>query len=208
MPQSTLNYTKCIVIVHGKSEFALVKYIYTNLHLPVKIVAKDKGRNSIQINGLSDYLNKKPFRTLREFANEYSIEYDKKAKCLKNFKLFIIMDTDDCDERTKSKYISGVMFEGHPLKEYIVPIYNISNLEDVMIKAGIMVKRIPDSQKGSYYTKIFPINTGALSVDTVNQVRTFAKKLKGIKETNMLAFVEYCFQQIPEEKLWEEKDQI
>lgn len=50
------------------------------------------------------------------------------------------MDTDDCDENTKSKYISGELFEGHPLKEYIVPVYNVSNLEDVMIKAGIMVK--------------------------------------------------------------------
>ena len=48
------------------------------------------------------------------------------------------MDTDDCDETTKSKYISGELFEGHPLKEYIVPVYNVSNLEDVMIKAGIM----------------------------------------------------------------------
>lgn len=44
MPHNTLSYTKCAVIVHGKSEFTLVKYIYTNLHLPVKIIAKDKGR--------------------------------------------------------------------------------------------------------------------------------------------------------------------
>lgn len=204
MPQGTLNYTRGAVIVHGKSEFALVKYIYTNLHLPVKIISKDKGRGSIQINGLSDYLNKKQFRTLKEFANEYSVEYDKKTKSLINFKLFIIMDTDDCDEIAKSKYISGELFEGHPLKEYIVPIYNVSNLEDVMIKAGIMVKRVSDAQKGSFYTKIFPINTEPLSIDTVNQVRIFAKKIKGIKETNMLAFVEYCFQQMPGEKLWEE----
>lgn len=205
MPHNALNYTKCAVIVHGKSEFVLVKYIYTNLHLPVKIIAKDKGRGSIQINGLSEYLRKKQFRTLKEFANEYSVEYDRKTKDLKNFKLFIIMDTDDCDEITKSKYISRELFEGHPLKEYIVPVYNVSNLEDVMIKAGIMVKRISDAQKGSYYTKIFPINTGPLSVDTVNQVRTFAKKIEGITETNMLTFVEYCFQQMPGEKLWEER---
>ena len=87
MPHNALNYTKCAVIVHGKSEFVLVKYIYTNLHLPVKIIAKDKGRGSIQINGLSEYLRKKQFRTLKEFANEYSVEYDRKTKGLKNFKL-------------------------------------------------------------------------------------------------------------------------
>ena len=203
MSHNALYYTKCAVIVHGKSEFTLVKYIYTNLHLPVKIIAKDKGRGSIQINGLSEYLRKKQFRTLKEFANEYSVEYDRKTKILKNFKLFIIMDTDDCDELTKSKYMTGELFEGHPLQEYIVPLYNVSNLEDVMLKAGIMVKRIPAAQKGSYYTKIFPINTEPLSINTVNEVRTFAEKIKDIKETNMLMFVEYCFQQMLGETLWE-----
>ena len=205
MPQNTLNYTRCAVIVHGKSEFVLVKYIYTNLHLPVKIISKDKGRGSIQINGIMDFLNKKQFKSLKEFANEYSIEYNKKTKQLVNFKLFILMDTDDCNEITKERYISGQLFEGHPLKDYIVPVYNISNLEDVMLKAGIMVKRIEDSQKGEYYSKIFPINTGPLSVDTMNQVREFAGKINGIKETNMLKFVEYCFQQLPGEQLWEER---
>lgn len=196
MSHDTLNYTRCAVIVHGKSEFALVKYIYTNLHLPVKIIAKDKGRGSIQINGLPEYLMKKQFRTLKAFADEFSVEYDRKTKRLINFKLFIIMDTDDCDEITRAKYISKELFDGHPLKDYIVPLYNDTNLEDVMIKSGIMVKRIPDAQKGSYYTKIFPINTKPLSIDTVNQVRIFAKKIDGVKETNMLAFVEYCFQQM------------
>lgn len=205
MPTNTLNYTKCAVVVHGKSEFALVKYIYTNLHLPVKIIAKDKGRGSIQINGLNDFLKKKQFKSLKEFASEYSVEYDKKTKSLINFKLFIIMDTDDCDEATKSKYITGELFQGHPLKEYIVPVYNNENLEDVMIKSGIMVERIKDSQKGSYYSKIFPINTDPLSADTINQVRTFANKIKGVKGTNMLEFVEYCFQQLPSENLWEER---
>lgn len=201
MPSSTLNYTRCIVIVHGKSELALVKYIYTNLHLPVKIISKDNGKSSIQINGLMNFLKKK-FKSLSSFANEYVIEYDKKNKVLKNFKLFIIMDTDDCEERIKQNYISGKMFLEYPLSQYIVPIYNISNLEDVMMKAGIIVKRISDSEKGTYYSKIFPINSAPMSIDTVNQIRTFATKIKGIKQTNMLEFIEYCFEQIPNEKLW------
>lgn len=205
MPNNALNYTRCAVVVHGKSELALVKYIYTNLHLPVKIISNDKGRSSIQINGLRDFLDKKPFNSVKNFANEYSVEYDKKEKRLVNFKLFIIMDTDDCSEITKEKYINGTLFAGHPLKEYIIPVYNISNLEDVMLKAGIMVKRIEDSQKGSYYSKIFPINTEPLSADTMNQVREFARRINNIKETNMLTFVEYCFQQLPGEQLWKER---
>ena len=101
MPSDTLKYTKCAVIVHGKSEFHLIRFIYTNLHLPVKIISKDKGRGSIQINSLNGLLNKKCFKTLSAFAKEYSVEYDKKKRELINFKLFIIMDTDDCSEEVK-----------------------------------------------------------------------------------------------------------
>ena len=46
------QYKKAAVMVHGKSERFLASYIYTNLHLPVVIIDKDKGRSCIQINGL------------------------------------------------------------------------------------------------------------------------------------------------------------
>lgn len=203
MPYDTLQYTRCAVIVHGKSELIFAKYICSNLRLPNKIISNNNGKSSIQINGLMSFLKKRQFRSLEAFAKEYSVEYDKKEKKLKNFKLFIIMDTDDCDQSTKEKYISGELFRGHALQEYIVPIYNIKNFEDVMIKAGIMVKRIPATEKGHYYSKIFPINTHPLNCDTINQVKTFAHSIKGVKETNLLEFVEYCIQQIPGENLWE-----
>ena len=61
-------------------EYALVKYIYTNVHLPMRSVSKNKGRGSIQINGLLEFLNQRNFRTLKTFANEYAVEYDKKSK--------------------------------------------------------------------------------------------------------------------------------
>ena len=204
MSLSSLNYTKGAVIVHGKSEFQLVRFIYTNLHLPIKIIAENKGKNSIQINGLKGFLKKKVFQSLSAFANEYSVEYDRKRKKLNNFKLFIIMDTDDCSEKMKEAYVTGSLFKDHPLREYIVPIYNISNLEDVMMKAGIMVKRISDSEKGTYYNRIFPINTEPVSIDTIRQIQIFANRIKNVKETNMLEFVNYCMEQIPEAKLWEE----
>ncbi len=207
MPLHTLEYTKCAVIVHGRSEFHLVRFLYTNLHLPVKIISRNKGRESIQINGLKDLLSKRDFMSLNKFANEYTVEYDKKTKKLKNFKLFIIMDTDDCSEDVKEKYISGELFKGHPLAEYILPIYNIENLEDVMIKAGIMTTRIADSKKGTYYSKIFPVNTEPVSADTIKQIRTFAAKIRYVKQTNMLEFIEYCFKQLPEIELWE-KDMV
>lgn len=190
---TNFNYTKCLVIVHGKSEYDLVRYIYTNLHLNLKNIAKDKGRESIQINGLKTLFTKSSFLSLSKFSKEYGIEYDKKSKVLKDFRLFVIMDTDDCSLETKEKYISGELFEFSVLKNYIVPIYNIENLEDVMIKAGIMAKRIPISQKGSYYSKVFPVNTEPMSFDTIAQVTGFYNKIKNVKETNLKVFVEYCY---------------
>ena len=190
---TNFNYTKCLVIVHGKSEYDLVRYIYTNLHLNLKIIAKDKGRESIQINGLKTLFTKSSFLSLSKFSKEYGIEYDKKSKVLKDFRLFVIMDTDDCSLETKGKYISGELFEFSVLKDYIVPVYNIENLEDVMIKAGIMAKRIPISQKGSYYSKVFPVNTEPMSFDTIAQVTGFYNKIKNVKETNLKVLVEYCY---------------
>ena len=102
------------------------------------------------------------------------------------------MDTDDCSDKTREEYISGRLFESSCLKDYIVPIFNSPNLENVMIKAGIMAKRIPDSQKGSYYSKIFPINQNPFSNDTLDQIRLFSGKLDNIKETNLLEYVHYC----------------
>ncbi len=98
---TNFNYTKCLVIVHGKSEYDLVRYIYTNLHLNLKIIAKDKGRESIQINGLKTLFTKSSFLSLSKFSKEYGIEYDKKSKVLKDFRLFVIMDTDDCKNQSK-----------------------------------------------------------------------------------------------------------
>lgn len=102
------------------------------------------------------------------------------------------MDTDDCSEKTREDYISGKLFENSCLKDYIVPIYNSPNIEEIMVKSGIMAKRIPDSEKGSYYSKIFPINQDPFSNDTLDQIRLFSKKLENVKETNLLEYVHYC----------------
>ena len=189
---SSVQYKKGVVIVHGKSERLLARYIYTNLHLPIVIYDRKKGASSIQINGLQSILNKKPFNKLKTFAEEFSVEYDKKNNILKNFKLFIIMDTDDCSEKVRKEYISGKLFEDCCLRDYIVPIYNSPNLENVMMKSGIMAKRISDSQKASYYSKIFPINREPFTNDTLEQISLFSQKLSAVKETNILEYVNYC----------------
>ena len=69
---------------------------------------------------------------------------------------------------------------------------NSPNLEEVMIKSGIMTKKIQDSQKGSYYSKIFPINQDPFSNDTLDQIRLFLKRLENVKETNLQEYIYYC----------------
>lgn len=192
MRRASLTYTRGVVIVHGKSEYQMAKYIYTNFRLPFRIIAEHNGRKSIQINGLKGILGKGFFSSASKFATEYEIEYDRKKKELLNFKLFIIMDTDDCSEEAKQAYISGKMFEGHWAKEYIVPIYNINNLEDVMLKSGIMTKRIENKEKGHYYSRIFPVNTNPPTQDSMAQVKSLRERLSGVKDTNLTEFIDYC----------------
>ncbi|MDE6419423.1 MAG: hypothetical protein K2K87_02720 [Lachnospiraceae bacterium] len=170
----------------------MAKYIYTNLRLPFEIISKHNGRNSIQINGLKGLLGKDSFSSMSKFASKYNIEYDRKKKQFINFKLFIIMDTDDCSEEAKQAYISGGMFDGHWAKDYIVPIYNINNLEDVMHKSGIMTKRIENKEKGNYYSRIFPINTDPPTKESMAQIKSFREKLSKVKETNMTELIDYC----------------
>ena len=67
-----------------------------------------------------------------------------------------------------------------------------------MIRAEIMTRRIRDSEKGTYYSKIFPLNTEPMSVETIHQVRIFASKLKGIRQSNLMEFMEYCFELLPD----------
>ena len=61
-----------------------------------------------------------------------------------------------------------------------------------MMKSGIMSKRIPDSKKGIYYRKIFPISHEPFTYDSFEQIRLFSNKISDIKETNMTEFVDYC----------------
>ena len=191
---SNVNYIKGVVICHGKSEVCLVKYIYTNLHLPIKVFAKNGGKNSIQITSLKTLLSAPPFNNLNNFVNQYDIETVGKGKhrVLQNFKLFIIMDTDDCTAEQKDDYINKEMFKGHWLYDHIVPIYNISNLEEVLVKSKIMSKKIKTGDKGEYYEKIFPINSNPLSNDTLYEVNTFNEQVRRVKSTNLETFIDHC----------------
>lgn len=74
------NYTKAIVIVHGKSEYDIVKYIKSKLRIPMETYSRDNGRSSIEISSLKDILNNQDFSTIQGFRNRFpKVECDNKG---------------------------------------------------------------------------------------------------------------------------------
>ncbi len=178
----TINM-KVMTIVHGKSEYCICKSVQSNLRLKQEIIARDKGRSSIQINGIIEFLNKdKRFKSIDVFKKHFpDIEY--KNKELINFCLFIIMDVDDCNADMKEKFKNKSLFKQHWLYKYIVPIFNDPNLEKTMKDANIPVHKKKD------YITIFPTNHGDLDIQIAQEL---LKKLKTCKSTNLDKYIEHC----------------
>jgi hypothetical protein len=105
----------------------------------MEIVAKKGGDCSIQINSLQALLNDSRFSSCKSFINTFpDVELIGRKNNLSNdFKIFIIMDTDDCTASRKNEYITKALFKNHWAYDYIVPIFDTPDLEHVMEKAGI-----------------------------------------------------------------------
>lgn len=190
------NYLKAIVIVHGKSEFQMCDFIKRKLKLKIEIVSKNKGANSIQISSIMKRLKGKDIDTLDNFKNTYKDDLeikDNKIIIDKDFRIFIIMDTDDCKEEEKNNFINKNMFKNYWAHKYIVPIYNITNLEDVLVKSEVINKNtIKNKRDKKYYIKIFPTDDKYTKSDTI-QIEEFYQKLLKVKNiSNMHEFIKFC----------------
>lgn len=187
------NYLKSVVIVHGKSEKQICDYIKLNLRCHMEIVGRKKGGNSIQINGIQSFLESDSrFCSYDSFLCYYpNVELIGKKKNLAvYFKIFIIMDTDDCTDETRKRFITKEMFKGHWAYDFIVPIYNSPELESVMVRAGIKFEKKGEERKKEYI-KIFPTDKKYFKNEAV-ELRSFADKLQSIKETNLDEFIRHC----------------
>ena len=175
-------------IVHGKSELLMCSSVKSNLKIKHEIHAKDRGRHSIQVNSVLQELNSTKFNmSLKDFSEKYDISYDSKNKRLVNFKLFIIMDLDDCTQEKAEQFKNKSMFNEHILYEYIVPIYNDPNLEKTIHDLGININK---KEKVKGYIKIFPTNKGDLDIHMAEE---FAEKLnKKCKSSNLGLYFDYC----------------
>ena len=177
-----------MAIIHGKSELLMCSSVKSNLKIKHEIHAKDKGRHSIQVNSVMQELNSTKFNmSLKDFSEKYDISYDSKSKKLVNFKLFIIMDLDDCTQEKAEHFKNKSMFYEHILYEYIVPIYNDPNLEKTIHDLGININK---KEKVKDYIKIFPTNKGDLDIHMAEE---FAEKLnKKCKSSNLGLYFDYC----------------
>ena len=62
-----LNYTKAIVIVHGKSEKQICQHVKSKLRLKMEIVSNNNGESSIQITSVKQILNNTIFKSYNSF---------------------------------------------------------------------------------------------------------------------------------------------
>lgn len=183
--------TIAVVIVHGKNELEIVNYVKSNLRLNIKVFSEKKGKKSIQINSIDHVLKNHIFKNKINFTGNYEEVCVNKRK-LENFKLFIIMDTDDADPQHLVKlYKSGEMFAKHWLSDYIVPIYNDTNLEDTLKAINYPYARKKIEKKE--YLEVFPINKNGKDRD---EIKKFNDKLSKCKNTNMDIFINYCLDNV------------
>ena len=177
-------YTKAVIICHGKSELILVQSIKSNLRLSIELDSKNNGENSIQITSLINFLNKKGYKDFNSLLRKFPyIEHRKKN--LFNFKLFVIMDVDE-PELTKEiieNYKNKTMFKCFDYYDYIVPIYNDKNLDDVLIKLGY---KIETNNKAKSYKNIFPGKNG-----DYESFRKLKEVIKMSKNSNLIILLDY-----------------
>ena len=171
MPKIKPCYLKFIVIVHGKSEKQICDYIKSNLRIKMEVISEKSGEKSIQINGLNHILKDKRFSSLKNFINYFDdveiVQEKTKKKLTPEFKIFIIMDTDDCSAEQREKFISKNMFKTHWAYE----------------KKGVERKK--------EYIKIFPTDKKYSNREGV-ELTSFVENLKRVQETNLYDFVQCC----------------
>ena len=182
---SNLHYTKGVIICHGKSEYIFAKSLKNNLRLKIEIEGKDNGDQSIQLTSITKYLDNKWCKNIREISKKYDVEYKKKE--LLNFKIFIIMDIDEkelTDEMIEN-FKNGNMFLKYDYHDYVVPIFNDDNMDNVLRRMGYS---IDSNEKVKGYKKIFPGDVGDL-----NAFIKIKDKFKDRKDSNMYELLDYLY---------------
>lgn len=194
---SNPNYTSAIVVAHGESEEIIAKHIRSSLRLNIYI---HRRKTSIQINGLLHEL-KTNYANINALKRNSHIEVNIEKKKPVDFKIFTLMDTDDCLEDTKIKYMDKQLFEGYVLKDYIFPIYTSPDLENVLFQCGLIPKIFNDSEKVKEYGKLFPVCREPKGKSRIDDMIKLSEALKTNNNTNLYEFIDYCIEQAKLKKI-------
>ena len=190
----TLSYLKAVVICHGKSEKQMCDFIKSNLRIRIAVESDKKSEKSIQVTSVMKILNSRKFKTFQDFITTFEDVEICKIKTKKfltdDFKIFIILDTDDCNEAQKKAFINKEMFRNHWAYRYIFPIYNNPQLESVLTKSHIKFEKKGDARKQEYI-KIFPTDPKYQRREVI-QVKEFGDNLRKNPDTNMEEFIDFC----------------
>ncbi|BDZ31775.1 hypothetical protein RA086_11140 [Lactiplantibacillus sp. WILCCON 0030] len=189
------NFVSAVIIVHGQSEYALMKAIKSKLRLNIEVVARDKGRSSIQITALPGYFKNREFKNVRALTNHFpTIRYQKHQ--LIGCRIFTIMDVDDCEDvSVRQNYIEGHIsgLGRHELQPYITPIYCLENFEDVLQDIGFEFVAKTNREKHQYI-QVFGANGVIADVAAVEKLMT---EMAQSKKTNLDVLLKYCLEQRP-----------
>jgi len=100
------------------------------------------------------------------------------------------MDLDDTSEKQTENFKNKKMFKEHWAYDNIVPIWNIPNLDSVMLELGI-IDRLPNyKEKGVVYNDSFPKREdGKSDIEKIKQLRDMCKKNKNTNLDEMLEWM-------------------
>ena len=143
------------------------------------------------LNSSIDFKNPKGF--LRKYNN---VEVEKGYP--KDLAVFPIMDTDDCDDKTKQSYMDRSLFKEHWMHDFITPIYNTPSLEDVMVFCKLINKKLSDNEKVPTYQKLFPITSNGTNYDEIIALRDCLAKCPN---TNFDVLIDHCLKLADEVKV-------
>ena len=186
-------YTPAIVVVHGKSEKIIAEHIKSNLRLNLHIHNRT---TSIQIAGLLHELTTN-FPNANALNRNPQLTLNIQKGIIKDFKIFTLMDTDDCTSEMRADYISGELFKDYSLKDYVVPIYTDPDLEQVFYNSRLIPKVFTDDEKVEGYKRCFPkISPPFDEVKNKEaELRIKSEALKKNRKTNFYDFIDYCIEE-------------
>lgn len=95
------------------------------------------------------------------------------------------MDIDELELTPKmiEEYKNKTMFKRFDYYDYIVPIYNDKNLDEVLTKLGY---EIDSKNKASSYRKIFPGKTG-----DYESFKKLKEQFRNCKKSNLIELLDY-----------------